>query len=240
MTANPYSYFGRLREEDPVHWNSRYEAWVVTGYDDITYIMRHPELLSSAFWKKDPRGAFPPIRPEHEDHYHFVTDVISNWVIQLDPPDHTRVRKAIYAYFTPNTAKRWLPMVKEVINQLLAEIEGGSRIDAMHDFATPLPVLVISRFMGIPEPDRATVQKLARSISLVARTEEDRMKALAQGIKDLVNDMEREIRKREKNPTDDLLSIMVRVQQEGLYSRKEVVATEAIRHRRANPPYLGL
>ena len=102
VTADPYSYFGRLRDEDPVHWNSRYEVWVVTGYDDVTHITRHPELFSSAFWKNDPRGAFPPIRPGDEDHYHFVTDVISKWVVQLDPPDHTRIRKAVYPYFTPD------------------------------------------------------------------------------------------------------------------------------------------
>ncbi len=48
VTADPYSYFGKLRTEDPVHWNSKYKAWIVTGYDDITQVLRHPELYSSA------------------------------------------------------------------------------------------------------------------------------------------------------------------------------------------------
>ena len=54
VTADPYSYFGRLREEDPVHWNSKYAVWIVTDYDDVTHLTRHPGLFSSASWKNDP------------------------------------------------------------------------------------------------------------------------------------------------------------------------------------------
>lgn len=224
VTSDPYSYFGQLREEDPVHWNSKYKAWIVTSYEHVTNIMRHPELYSSAFWKNDPSGAFPPIRPEDEDHFRFVTKVISKWIIQLDPPDHTRVRTELHPYFTPKAVERWRPMVNQIIDQLMSDLEDMTEIDLMLDFATPLPVLAITRFMGISEQDSGTVKTLSRSLTLIARTEQDRMGALANGIKELTDVLEKEIKKRENNLTEDLLSIMVRAQQKGIYSRDEVVA----------------
>ena len=224
VTIDPYSYFGKLRDLDPVHWNSKYEAWVITNYEDISHIMRNPDLFSSAFWKDDPKGPFPPIQPDDKDLYSFVTSIISKWVSQVDPPNHTRIRQAIQPYFTSNAVERWRPRVNEVINQLLKNIEGSNHMDAMEDFARPLPVLIISSFMGISTRDATTVPKLANSLTMMFQTEKTRMKGLAQGMNDLVNEMEKEIRKREFSPTDDLLSIMVRAYQEHIYSREELVA----------------
>src|SRR5438445_13589023 len=62
VIADPYGYFGRLRAEDPVHWNAKYEVWVLTRYDDIVWLIRHPELFSSEVFKRDPRPPYPPIR----------------------------------------------------------------------------------------------------------------------------------------------------------------------------------
>jgi len=47
VIADPYSYYGRLREEDPVHWNETYELWVVTAHHDLVWLTRHHELFSS-------------------------------------------------------------------------------------------------------------------------------------------------------------------------------------------------
>jgi cytochrome P450 len=55
VIADPYTYFGRLREEDPVHWNEKYELWVITRYDDLVWLTRHHELFSSEVFKRDPR-----------------------------------------------------------------------------------------------------------------------------------------------------------------------------------------
>src|SRR5260370_39900785 len=57
--ADPYAYYGRLRDEDPVHWNEKYELWVVTRHGDLVWLTRHHELFSSAVFKNDPRPADP-------------------------------------------------------------------------------------------------------------------------------------------------------------------------------------
>jgi cytochrome P450 len=48
VIADPYTYYGRLREEDPVNWNEKYELWVITRYDDVVWLTRHHELFSSS------------------------------------------------------------------------------------------------------------------------------------------------------------------------------------------------
>jgi cytochrome P450 len=59
--ADPYSYYGRLHDEDAAHWNEKYDLWVVTRHDDLVWLTRHHELFSSGVFKNDPRPAYPAI-----------------------------------------------------------------------------------------------------------------------------------------------------------------------------------
>ena len=61
VIADPYAYYGRLRDEDPVHWNETYALWVITRHDDLVWLTRHHELFSSAVFRNDPRPAYPAI-----------------------------------------------------------------------------------------------------------------------------------------------------------------------------------
>src|SRR5207247_5715437 len=61
VTADPYPYFDRLREEDPVHWNEKSGVWIITRYDDVVWLLRHPELFSSEVFNRDPREPYPPM-----------------------------------------------------------------------------------------------------------------------------------------------------------------------------------
>jgi cytochrome P450 len=53
----PYEYCGRMREEDPLHWNELYELWLITRYDDLVWLTRHPELFSVGLLAARPAGA---------------------------------------------------------------------------------------------------------------------------------------------------------------------------------------
>ena len=62
VIADPYTYYGRLREEDPIHWNELFRQWVITRHDDLVWVARHHELFSSEVLARDTREAFPPSR----------------------------------------------------------------------------------------------------------------------------------------------------------------------------------
>jgi len=88
VIADPYAYYGRLRDEDPVHWNAKYELWVVTRHDDLVWLTRHHELFSSAVFKNDPRPAYPAIDESDLGLYEYVRNYLGDQFIQHDRPHH--------------------------------------------------------------------------------------------------------------------------------------------------------
>ena len=69
--VEPYTYYGRLREEDPIHWNPLYETWVLTRYADVVWVLRHPELFSAEIFLRDPHPPSPPILETDQALYEF-------------------------------------------------------------------------------------------------------------------------------------------------------------------------
>src|SRR5438034_1394197 len=181
--ADPYTYYGRLREEDPVHWNETYELWVVTRHDDLVWLTRHHELFSSAVFKNDPRPAYPAIDESDLGLYEYVRNYQGDQFIQHDRPDHLEMRKVVHGYFTPKSLEEWRPFVQKAVKELLDAAEKKGRMDVMRDLATPLPVLVIAEMMGVPDPDRHYIRELAEKLLYIGRGEHDRMKLLTEGMR---------------------------------------------------------
>jgi cytochrome P450 len=222
--ADPYTYLGCLREQDPVHWNDKYKVWIITRYDDLVWLIRHPELFSSEVFKRDPRPPYPPIQETDVELYHFVRAVLADFFIQHDRPRHTEMRQVLHGYFTPKSMEKWRPLVQSAINELLDEVEGDGHMDLMRDFATPLPVLVIAQLMGIPYQDRLFIRELSKKLLFVGRGESDRMQPLAQGIRELIEYISPAVEERLISPKDDLLSVLIGGEKDGVYSRDEVLA----------------
>ena len=87
--TDPYSYYGRIRYEDPVHWNELYELWVITRHDCLVWMTRHHELFSSEFWARDKRPPYPAIDGSDLGLYQFTREFPMKWFIQHDRPVHT-------------------------------------------------------------------------------------------------------------------------------------------------------
>ena len=77
---DPYSYYGMLREEDPIHWNELYELWVITRHADLVWLTRNHELFSSATFLNDTRSAYPAIFESDDESYHIITTIRENSV----------------------------------------------------------------------------------------------------------------------------------------------------------------
>ena len=152
VIADPYAYYGRLRDEAPVYWNELYQLWVVTSYEHVVWLTRHHELFSSAVFKNDPRPAYPDINESDLGLYEYVRNYQADQFIQHDRPEHLEMRKVVHGYFTPKSMEAWRPFVQSAIKDLLDAAEEKGRMDVMRDFATPLPVLVIAQMMAEHRP----------------------------------------------------------------------------------------
>ncbi|ETW98454.1 MAG: hypothetical protein ETSY1_18705 [Candidatus Entotheonella factor] len=224
VIQDPYTYFENVRENDPVHWNKDYELWLITRYDDLVWLTRHPELFSSAVFANDPRDPYPSINESDMGLYQYVKDFFADWFIQKDRPLHADMRKVLHGYFNPKAMELWRPMVIDVIEMLLDEAEEKGSMDVMADFATPLPLLVIAQMLGMPNQDRQFIRELAEKLLFIGRGEVDRMKPLTEGIQELQEYLGPIVGERIANPSDDLLSVLASGETKGVYSRDEVVA----------------
>ena len=224
VVQNPYSYFDHVREADPVHWNKDYELWLITRYDDLVWLTRHPELFSSEVFKRDPRDPYPTIDESDLGLYQYVRDFFTDWFIQKDRPTHADMRKVLHGYFNPKAMELWRPMVIDAISLLLDEAEEKGSMDVMSDFATPLPLLVIAQMLGMPNQDRQFIRELAEKLLFIGRGEVDRMKPLTEGIQELQEYLGPIVQERIDNPGEDLLSVLANGEKVGVYSRDEVVA----------------
>ncbi len=228
VIADPYTYYGRLREEDPIHWNEKYDVWVITRHDDLVWLTRHNELFSSAVFKNDPRPPYPSIYESDLGLYEFVRDYQARQFIQHDRPAHLDMRKIVHGYFTPKSMEEWRPMVKSAIKDLLDEAEEKGHMDVMRDFATPLPLLVIAQMMGVPREDRPYVRELAEKLLYIGRGEPDRMQHLSDGIKGMMEYVSPLVEERIINPKDDFISVLASGERSGAFTRDQVLANSSL------------
>jgi cytochrome P450 len=99
LIADPYRYFGWLRENDPVHWNALFKTWVVTRHGDVVWLIRNHELFSSAIqYPKEPRDEYPPIDDADWELAEYLKPYRA--FIILDRPEHLAIRQTIHRWFT--------------------------------------------------------------------------------------------------------------------------------------------
>jgi cytochrome P450 len=228
VIADPYTYYGRLRDEDPVHWNDTYALWVVTRHDDVTWMTRHNELFSSAVFKNDPRPAYPAIDESDLGLYEYVKNYQADQFIQHDRPEHLDMRKIVHGYFTPKAMESWRPFVVKAVNELLDAAEEKGSMDVMRDLATPLPVLVIAQMMGVPAEDRPYVRQLAEKLLYIGRGEHDRMPILTEGMKGMVEYVSPLVDERMVKPGDDFISVLASGEKKGAFTRHQVLVNTSL------------
>jgi len=228
VIVDPYSYYGRLRDEDPVHWNEKYELWVVTRHDDLVWMSRHHELFSSAVFKNDPRPAYPAIDESDLDLYEYVRNYRGDQLSEHDRPDHLEMRKVVHGYFMPKSLEEWRPFVQKAVKHLLDAVEDKGRMDVMRDLATPLPLLVIAEMMGVPEPDRPYIRQLAEKLLYLRRGEYDRMKPLTEGMKAMIEYVSPLVDERIANPGDDFISVLAGGEKRGIFTRHQVLVNTSL------------
>jgi len=228
VIADPYAYYGRLRDEDPVHWNEKYALWVITRHEDLVWLTRHHELFSSAVFKNDKRPAYPAIDESDLGLYEYVKNYQGSQFIQHDRPDHLEMRRVMHGYFTPKSMEAWRPFVQAAVKELLDAAEEKGSMDVMRDLATPLPVVVIAEMMGVPREDRPYIRELAEKLLYIGRGEYDRMKPLTEGMRGMIDYVSPLIDRRIVDPGDDFISVLAQGEKRGIFTRHQVLVNTSL------------
>jgi cytochrome P450 len=221
--ADPFPVYRWLRDHEPVHWSESFNAWVVTRYDDVLEVFQRPERFSSdRFRKVDPRYASqrPAVRA--------VAEVLADWLVFRDPPDHTRLRALLQRSFTPRHLEKNRERIQSTIDDLLLAVSGRGEMDFIRDFAFPLPALVIALLLGVPGEDIEPIKRWSDRLAAYlggATDGRDNFGEASAGVTSLCDYFRDLLRAKQASPGDDLMSLMLRAEHAGdRLSPEEVVS----------------
>ena len=187
----PYDAYKEVRSKDPVHRMRVINGWALTRYEDVDTVLRDHRRFSNG------GRSFTGLGPET--------------LLDLDPPDHTRLRSLVSKAFTPRSVASLTPRIEQVIEELLDEIGKRERFDLIEDFAFPLPVIVIAEMLGVPPEDRAQFKVWSNDIAITVEPiiPDDRAIRLEKSTFELFEYLEAIITAREKSPQDDMISALI-------------------------------
>jgi cytochrome P450 len=210
VIANPYPYYHRLRTLDPIH-RSPLGFFVLSRHADVSLALRD-KRFGKDFVGRMTRRFGPQVLDEP------VYRSMSHWMLQMDPPDHTRLRGLVVKAFTARRVEDMRPRIQEIVDRTLDRVEPRGEMDLIADFALRLPVTVICDMLGIPEEDHEMIFSGARgggrlldpvplSRAEIDRANEDNLATAAyfHSLFDL----------RRRQPGDDLTTQLVQAEEEG-------------------------
>jgi cytochrome P450 len=214
LINNPYPLLAALRENAPVWWCETNKAWVVSRYSDTQHILRsHDFEKQIQRWKHSPNPAWLRWFPQ----FKALRETSSNWMLNMNLPDHTRVRALVGKAFAPSTIQQLKPVIDNVAMELLSQAQQKEQFDLITDFAFPLPLAIIGLILGVPVSDAEKLKAWSKRLVAVIGGNRSLPSLYDSGnaILELRQYLMPMIESRRKNPTDDLLSVLVQAEDEG-------------------------
>jgi cytochrome P450 len=226
--ADPYPAYAELRARGRVIRYEPTDQWLVPHHADVSALLRDRRLGRTYRHRftHEEFGRTPP-PPEHEP-FHTLND---HGMLDLEPPDHTRIRRLVSKAFTPRTVERLRPYVHGLANELVAALVRDGGGDLLTDVAEPLPVAVIAEMLGIPEADRARLRPWSADICGMYELNpsgESAAKAVRASVE--FSEYLRElIAARREDPGDDLVSGLIAAHDEGdRLTEQEMISTAVL------------
>ncbi len=220
----PHDYFARLREHDPVHWNPRHKAWVLTRHQDVHAALRNPALTAERITPFETAVN----RAAESDAVDDTFQILKDWLVFRDPPEHTRLRTLVARAFTPRVVRAREAEIEQTVAQLLDELRGADEVELIGSFAYPLPAVVIAQMLGVPPDERDLFKAWSDKLSALvfgAYGQEDRFHSAALAMLELRDYLVDLIAHFEQHPGENLISVLLEKEGDDALSRQELVAT---------------
>jgi cytochrome P450 len=217
IMQNPYRILAKLRAAGPVRqvvWAHGARTWLVTRYQEISALVNDPRVskdgrrLNELFALHS--GVSAPSADDEPAGVGF-SDELATHMLNSDPPRHTRLRSLVSKAFTAHRVERLRPRIEQVADECLDAMDGRSDVDLISGFAVKLPITTICDLFGMPREDRERFRlwgtKLVGAGQDPAEVAEagEKMVAYVSALIDI----------KRADPSDDMVSELVRVQEDG-------------------------
>ena len=208
VARDPYAVYRRLRDKDPVHRMRLVDAWVLTRYEHVDSMLRDHKRFAN------------------EDRRFHDTGLTT--LLDIDPPDHTRLRSLVSRAFTPRSVSCWHGRVQEIADRLLDAVADHDRFDLIAALGYPLPVTVIAEMLGVPAEDMDRFVGWSNDIALIVEPilTPAQVEGVRRATEELFAYFETIVEARQREPRDDLVSVLLAAEEEGdKLTREELLST---------------
>jgi cytochrome P450 len=207
---DPYPHYERLRTIDPMHLTPL-GMFVASRHAEASLVLRD-KRFGKDFVERSKRRYGPQIMEEP------VFRSMSHWMLQQDPPDHTRLRGLVVKAFTARRVEDMRPRIQQIVDQTVDRIAAQGHMDLIEDFAFRLPVTIICDMLGIPEDHREVFYTSSRDggrlLDPVPLTRAEIEQANAGNLMAQMY-FQQLFELRRRNPGDDLTTQLVHAEEDG-------------------------
>ncbi|WFS01975.1 cytochrome P450 [Rhizobium tumorigenes] len=226
--SNPNAVYAALHKQCPTFYWEEQKLWTVTGYDHVNGLLRDRrfgrQILHVA--SRADIGLAEPL-----PHLRNFDAAELHSLLEIEPPEHTRLRTLINRAFVSRHVEKMKPEIADLANQLIDNFAGNGEVELLTAFADIIPVTMIARMIGIPDEMGPHLLKWSHAYVRMymfgrTRADEDAADTAAKEFADYVRSV---IRERRAEPRDDLLSHMITTEHKGQYlTDEELVSTTIV------------
>ena len=208
--ANPYPFYDILREKAPVYL-SPLQTIVLSRYDDIAVTLR-----SNDFSRDIERNANAPTSPLQTRKRESRGEGTKS-ILNLDPPDHTRLRRLASQAFTPSAIERLRPRVQQLVDDVLDTAAERGSMELIDELAFPVPFQVISDLLAMPTERSTELREWSQHLtaSLEPTADDDDLDRADAALENFIPYLIGIVEERRRNLGDDLLSALIQAEESG-------------------------
>jgi cytochrome P450 len=229
ILQDPYPTYARLHEEGPLHYvdvGSKWAVWSVFSHAECSSIAKDPRLSA-----KRAKQMLLPLPLSRQSEFSELARMLGLWLIFMDPPEHTRLRKLLNKGFSAAAVEGLRPQAEAIVDQMLKPLQHGSEVELMSEFANPMPVRIISELLGVPQALHGTFVNASRAIAVFRgnpnRTVEE-ARAAQDALIELTEFFRRTVAERRRNKGTDLISLLIDIEEEGEVLTEEELYAQCI------------
>lgn len=229
ILQDPYPTYARMHEDGPLHYvdvGSKWAVWSVFSHAECASIAKDTRLSA-----KRAKQMLLPLPLSRQAEFSELARMLGLWLIFMDPPEHTRLRKLLNKGFSAAAVEGLRPQVEAIVDQMLKPLHPGSEVDLMREFANPMPVRIILEMLGIPQDLRDTFVEWSRAIAVFRgnpnRTVEE-ARAAQNALIELTEFFRKTVAERRRNKGNDLISLLIDIEEEGEVLTEEELYAQCI------------
>ena len=222
FAANPYPAYAWLRRHAPVHratLPSGVEAWLVTRYADARLALADARLSKNPVNHSSQAHRTGRVGIPGERNADLMTHLLN-----IDPPDHTRLRRLVAKAFTPRRVALFEPRVRELTDRLIDGFADRGEADLIHEFAFPLPIYAICDLLGVPAEDQDDFRDWA---GMMLRHGKGPRGGVGRAVKRMRTYLAELIHRKRADLGDDLISDLIRASDHGEHLTENEAAAMA-------------